>query len=133
MTLLDPVAATGPLVAVVRQQFDRNFGCEQVEVRVVDLRDGRVARRGATPYGEGCDAAPVDGAPVVLTPAGGLAWVATVPAAAAPGGPRQRAVRALRGDGTIPELDRGTTIADLRLEGETARWTRDGTEQSAAL
>lgn len=121
-------AVAGTLVVVAEQEQDHYGECEPLEVRVVDLRDGRVIERSDGRYGE-CQPLPPPEATVV-TPSGSVAWVSTV---TPPSGPPQAAVRGIRADGTMAVLAQGGRITGLRADGETVQWTRDGVAEGATL
>lgn len=122
------VAATAPFVLATVTSANKYDGCAGVELRVVDVRTGKLARRStitgqATPTEPGCTYDPLVPRaedPSVVTAGGAPAWV------------RDGVLRALDGQGTLVELDRGT-VTDLTADGTIVRWRRDGVDRSAAL
>ncbi|HWT93848.1 MAG TPA: hypothetical protein VN238_12670, partial [Solirubrobacteraceae bacterium] len=124
-------AVSGPIVVTAESDYDRASGCSNVVLRVLDVPARRTVRTGRVQDDRGCLVAPREDQPLVVTPAGAVAWISSAYA------PEQATyvaiVRGLRADGTIAELDRGTTITGLRADGETVSWTRDGVAASTTL
>ena len=126
-SLLDVAAASAPFALVTRHAFGKYDGCHEARIATVDLRTGRTVREAVSPGGDLPDPScpleprlPRRGDPSVFTAGGGAAWL------------RDGVLSGLDGARRVVELDRGA-IANLRADGNSVRWTRDGVERSALL
>lgn len=116
-----PFGSAGPLLALGRSDSSQ-YGCNPLELSVLDVRSGRVLRKGTdgtSGYGD-CGPTPAAGEPVVVGATGAVAWV------------HANVLYGLGADEKVAILDRGAITA-LRVTADGVAWTRDGVERSAAL
>jgi hypothetical protein len=112
-------------VLVARSDYSRPEPCATRWVQTVDVVSGRRSATGLlsdSSCGGPQIAPPVPGTAFAITDRGAAAWIAL-------DADRPRLIVAV--GGTVRELDRAGTIADLRADAEAIIWTHDGSPRRA--